>query len=133
MVVRHFVCHGGQPGLAYWWPLRLCGSRVWSIRRISGGRLYFLTAILAISGIVGLIAVSVGELIPPLANPIGRFAVILFVFLFLASINIRGVRIGARAVEAVTLIKLVPLIIFVIAGSFFHSTGSAGVAGLAGN
>jgi basic amino acid/polyamine antiporter, APA family len=83
------------------------------------GVLYFLTAILAISGIVGLIATSVGVLLPPLAAPIGRFAVILFVFLFLASINIRGVRIGARAVEAVTLIKLVPLIIFVIAGIFF--------------
>jgi amino acid transporter len=83
------------------------------------GVLYFLTAILAISGIVGLIAVSVGGLIPPLATPIGRFAVILFVFLFLASINIRGVRVGARAVEAVTLIKLAPLLIFIIAGIFF--------------
>ncbi len=83
------------------------------------GVLYFLTAILAISGVVGLIGISVGGLIPPLATETGRFMVILFVFLFLASINIRGVRTGARAVEAVTLIKLAPLIIFVIAGIFF--------------
>src|SRR6266487_7124563 len=66
------------------------------------GVLYFLTAILAISGIVQLIATSVGELIPGLATPAGRLFVILFVFLFLGTINIRGVRIGARAVEAVT-------------------------------
>ena len=83
------------------------------------GVLYFLTAILAISGVVGLIATSVGGLVPPLASQAGRFLVILFVFLFLAAINIRGVRIGARAVEAVTLIKLAPLIIFVVAGIFF--------------
>jgi len=83
------------------------------------GVLYFLTAILAISGVVGLIGISVGGLIPPLATETGRFMVILFVFLFLATINIRGVRTGARAVEAVTLIKLAPLIIFVIAGIFF--------------
>jgi basic amino acid/polyamine antiporter, APA family len=83
------------------------------------GVLYFLTAILAISGIVGLIATSVGELIPPLAKPVGRFAVVLFTFLFLVSINIRSVRIGARAVEVVTLVKLVPLIIFVAGGFFF--------------
>jgi APA family basic amino acid/polyamine antiporter len=83
------------------------------------GVLYFLTAILAISGVVGLIATSVGGLVPPLASQAGRFMVILFVFLFLAAINIRGVRIGARAVEAVTLIKLAPLIIFVVAGIFF--------------
>src|SRR6266480_3150610 len=68
------------------------------------GVLYFLTAILAISGVVGLIAISVGQLIPGLATPTGRLFVILFVFLFLAAINIRGVRIGTRAVEAVTLI-----------------------------
>jgi amino acid transporter len=79
------------------------------------GVLYFLTAILAISGIVGLIATSVGGLIPILATQIGRAAVILFVLLFLVAINIRGVRIGARAVEAVTLIKLAPLLIFIVA------------------
>src|SRR6266513_5710906 len=45
--------------------------------------------------------------------------IFLFVFLFLAAINIRGVGIGARAVEAVTLIKLAPLMIFVVAGIFF--------------
>jgi basic amino acid/polyamine antiporter, APA family len=83
------------------------------------GVLYFLTAILAISGIIGLIASSVGSLFPPFATQLGRFVVIFFVLLFLAAINIRGVKIGARAVEAVTLIKLTPLIIFIVAGIFF--------------
>src|SRR4029453_14048897 len=84
------------------------------------GVLYFLTAILAISGIVSLIATSVGGLIPPLATPLGRVVIFLFfVFLVLLAINIRGVRIGARAVEAVTLIKLTPLLIFIVAGIFF--------------
>ena len=36
------------------------------------GVLYFLTAILAISGIVALIASSVGEFVPSLATPLGR-------------------------------------------------------------
>ena len=83
------------------------------------GVLYFLTAILAISGIVGLIASSVGNLIPSLATQLGRFVIILSTLLFLAAINIRGVKVGARAVETVTVIKLAPLIIFVVAGIFF--------------
>jgi amino acid transporter len=83
------------------------------------GVLYFLTAILAISGIVGLVANSVESLIPALATQLGRFVVIFAILLFLAAINIRGVRIGARAVEAVTLIKLSPLIVFIGAGIFF--------------
>ena len=83
------------------------------------GALYFLTAILAISGIVGLIATSVVGMVPVLASPMGRAAVMFAILLFLVLINIRGVKIGARAVEAVTLIKLAPIIVFVVAGIFF--------------
>ena len=83
------------------------------------GVLYFLTAILAISGIVALIASSVGEFVPSLATPLGRAGIIAFIFVFLAAINIGGVRIGARAVEAVTVIKIAPLLIFIVAGLFF--------------
>lgn len=83
------------------------------------GVLYFLTAILAISGVVGLVATSIGELIPTFATQLGRAAIILFVLLFLVAINIRGVRFGSRAVETITLIKLAPLIIFIVAGIFF--------------
>ena len=83
------------------------------------GVLYFLTAILAISGVVGLVATSIGELVPLFHSQLGRAAIILTVLLFLVSINIRGVRFGARAVETITLIKLAPLIIFILAGIFF--------------
>jgi APA family basic amino acid/polyamine antiporter len=83
------------------------------------GALYFLTAILAISGIIGLIATSIGALIPALATQLGRIAIIVFTLLLLVTINIRGVRIGARAVETVTVVKLAPIIIFIVAGFFF--------------
>jgi amino acid transporter len=83
------------------------------------GVLYYLTALLAVSGVVGVFASSAGVLAPLLATPSGRFFVILFVYGFLAAINIRGVHVGARAVGAVTLVKLVPLIVFVVAGLFF--------------
>ncbi len=83
------------------------------------GVLYFLTAILAISGIVTLIAASVGRLIPILGTPIGRALLIFCILLLLVAINIRGVGIGTRTVETMTLIKLAPLIIFIVAGIFF--------------
>lgn len=83
------------------------------------GILYFLTAILAVSAIVSLVATSIGALAPILANQIGRFVIIVSILGSLSAINIRGVRVGARAVEAVTLVKLAPLILFVIGGLFF--------------
>jgi APA family basic amino acid/polyamine antiporter len=83
------------------------------------GILFYLTAVLSVSGVVNVFATSVGILAPPLATGTGRFILILLVFSSLAVINIRGVRAGARAVGVVTMIKLVPLIIFVAAGVFF--------------
>jgi basic amino acid/polyamine antiporter, APA family len=83
------------------------------------GVLYFLTAILAISGIVELIASSVGSFVPILSGSLGKPVVILLVLTFLVTINIRGVRTGARAVEALTIVKLAPLLIFVLAGLIF--------------
>ena len=83
------------------------------------GILFYLTAVLSVSGVVNVFATSVGILAPPLTTGTGRFILILLVFSSLAVINIRGVRAGARAVGMVTMIKLVPLIIFVVAGVFF--------------
>src|SRR5437867_4595587 len=52
------------------------------------GVLYFLTAILAISGILTLIAASVSGLIPAFGTPIGRAALILCILALLVGINI---------------------------------------------
>lgn len=83
------------------------------------GVLYFLTAILAISGIISLIAISVTQMIPALAHPVGRAVIIAVLLTFLVTLNIRGVRIGARMVETVTIIKAAPLLLFIVAGFFF--------------
>ncbi len=83
------------------------------------GILFFLTAILSVSGVISVFAATVGAAAPIFATKIGHFAVVLLVLGSLAWINIRGVRAGARAVGTVTLIKVVPLLIFVCAGIFF--------------
>jgi len=77
--------------------------------------------VLSVSGVVNVLATSVGVLAPPLATKVARFAMILSVFGFLAAINIRGVRTGVRVVGAVTLIKLLPLIVFVLVGIFLFA------------
>ncbi len=83
------------------------------------GVLYFLTAILAASGIVALLADTIGAMVPFFAHGPAHFVIVLLVFGGLAWINIRGVQSGAVAVWLVTIAKLVPLFIFVGAGIFF--------------
>jgi basic amino acid/polyamine antiporter, APA family len=97
------------------------------------GILYFLLAVLSVSGVVNVLATSVGVLAPPLATKVARFVIILSVFGFLAAINIRGVRTGVRVVGAVTLIKLLPLIVFVLVGIFFIRPESIAGAGWPGS
>lgn len=83
------------------------------------GVLYFLTAILASSGIVALFADTIGAMARTFAHGGLHFLVVLLVFGSLAWVNIRGVKSGARAVWVVTIAKLVPLFIFVFVGIFF--------------
>src|SRR6266852_6551329 len=83
------------------------------------GVLYGITAITAVAGVVNVLVNSIGGVVPLLGNPIIRVVVMFLVSGMLVVINVRGVRAGARAVTAVTLAKLLPLLLFVGAGIFF--------------
>jgi amino acid transporter len=83
------------------------------------GVLFFLTAILSVSGVVSLFAASVTVLVPALDSTVGHCLISLLVFGPLAWINVRGVRAGTFAVGTVTIIKLLPLLLFVCVGIFF--------------
>ena len=83
------------------------------------GSLYCLTAIAAVAGVVNVFVNSVAGLVPSLGNPFLRVLVIFLVYGSLTAINVRGVRAGAGAVSAVTLAKLLPILLFLGAGIFF--------------
>jgi amino acid transporter len=83
------------------------------------GVLYFLTAILAASGIVALIADTIGVMFPVFRHGAMHFLVVLLVFAVLASINIQGIRYGAGAVWVITIAKLLPIFLFIGIGIFF--------------
>jgi APA family basic amino acid/polyamine antiporter len=84
-----------------------------------GGILYYLTAVLAVAGVVNVFADSLAALLPLFANPIGHAVLVCLVYGVLAWINVRGVEAGSAAVNVVTIAKLAPLLVFVIAGFFF--------------
>ena len=83
------------------------------------GVLYGITAITAVAGVVNVLVNSIGGVVPFFGNPIIRVVVMFLVYGLLVVINVRGVRAGAGAVTAVTLAKLLPLLLFVGAGIFF--------------
>lgn len=59
---------------------------------------------------------AIGALVPSLGTPVARAALAVGLYAGLAAINIRGVKLGARVVEVLTVAKLVPLAVLLVAG-----------------
>lgn len=83
------------------------------------GVLLWLTNVLAVAGVASAFAASVALIVPIVQGGVGRFILLVLIFLSLAIINIRGVRAGADTVAAMTVAKLLPLLLFIVVGLFF--------------
>jgi amino acid transporter len=83
------------------------------------GCLVFTTGLFAASGIVNGFVLTVFALLK-VAAPLWVLKALIVVLVgALVLSNMRGVRSGARVLEAITLIKLLPLLLFVCIGAFF--------------
>ncbi len=81
------------------------------------GVLLWLSSLLACGGIAAAFADGVGALLPAFASPVLRAVSIILVIGGLAWVNIRGASPAARFITVTTLVKLVPLLLFVIIGA----------------
>ena len=81
------------------------------------GIMTWMASVLACGGIAAALAGTIGTVVPTLSAGWGRTAVILVSIGAIALINLRGVREAAWMVSAATLVKLVPLLLFVGVGT----------------
>ena len=85
-----------------------------------GGILLCITDISAAGAVSNLLGSSVARLLGIQAT-FAPAIITTLVILLLATVNVRGVRSGARLVEISTLAKLIPLLLFILVGVFFIS------------
>jgi APA family basic amino acid/polyamine antiporter len=83
------------------------------------GLMNFTTNLLGVSAVMNVLAAAAGSLSPALATTAGRVIIMAVVAATLVAINVRSVRAGARVVTFVTLVKVLPVFLFVAAGIFF--------------
>ena len=81
------------------------------------GMMTWMASVLACGGIASALAATVGTVLPALSQGWGRTTVILLSIGAIAIVNLRGAREAAWMVSAVTLLKLVPLLLFVAVGA----------------
>lgn len=68
------------------------------------------------AAVAALFVLTVGQLVPALATPLARFAVLATTYLVLAVLNVRGVKLGMRIGTGLAMLKLAPLLLLVIVG-----------------
>lgn len=82
----------------------LCGVMLW------------LLSTFAFAAVSMVLAGSIGSLVPQLASPLSRGTALAAVFIVIAGVNIRGVQHGTWLINVVTVAKLLPLVLLVLAG-----------------
>jgi len=94
------------------------------------GWTFFLSRLAAGAAIANAFAAYLGYLWPAAARGPGRAVAITALLAALAAVNVAGVRYGGWVVNALTVAKLVPLLVFVAAGLFFVDPDRYALAGL---
>jgi amino acid transporter len=80
------------------------------------GVLYWLAATLGVASVASALVGSLAVFWPPAGEGVMRALVLIALFGGLALVNVRGVTPGVRVIEAMTVAKLLPLLILVGAG-----------------
>jgi basic amino acid/polyamine antiporter, APA family len=80
------------------------------------GVVQWLASLLAVAAVASTLLDQVAAMAPVFAPPPVRAALIVTVLGVLALLNMRSTRAGTRLIEAVTVVKLVPVLLFVAAG-----------------
>lgn len=83
------------------------------------GMMLWLSCVLACGGIAAAFADAIVALFPFGAPAVQRVLLIVGVMALITAINLRGAKQGARFAGAATVVKLVPLLLFVGVGAFF--------------
>ena len=87
-------------------------------------------AVTSIAAVANALVGTVGSVLPAVGQGIPRALFLFLLFAGLAGINIRGAKQGARAVELVTAVKLLPLLGLVLVGLFAIRTENLTIEGL---
>jgi amino acid transporter len=87
------------------------------------GVLLWLSCVLAAGGIAAAFAGAVGRLAPALSGPAGQAGLVIAILGALMLVNLAGARPASRLIAATTLVKLVPLLLFVVVGAVFVRPG----------
>ena len=100
-------------------PYAYVGTTLGPYAGFISGVLLWMIGVFATAAVSSLMADSIGELVPALSSTAMQAVVLAIAYAFWSLINLRGVTLGVRLNTAITIAKLLPLLLIAIAGIFF--------------
>ncbi len=82
------------------------------------GFLLWMLVTFAMAAVATVLTASLGALVPAVSGPVASAAVLIGLYAVFATINVRGVAVGARINTVLTVAKMLPLLLLVIGGLF---------------
>ena len=82
------------------------------------GIMTWMASVLGCGGVARTLASLVGQIIPAFAQPVMHAVAILVIVSMVATVNLRGIRQATWIILGATIVKLVPLVFFVVAGAW---------------
>lgn len=80
------------------------------------GSLFWLSNVLAAGGIAAAVPDLAATAMPAFSNPVLRGAIIVALYAYLVTVNLIGVKETSRAVVILTILKLLPIVLFIALG-----------------
>ncbi len=121
--------HFDQPGSAYLYAREAFGELI----GFEVGWMTWLARVASVASLAVAFAQALGYLWPEARAGWGREAAIILPVLGLTALNVVGIRSGVRTAVLLAVAKIVPLLVFVAAGTVWAlRNGAGGLAGMAG-
>jgi basic amino acid/polyamine antiporter, APA family len=87
------------------------------------GFLLWMLVTFAMAAVATVLLANLGALVPALASRAASALVLIIIYAVFATVNIMGVERGARVNTALTIAKLLPLVVLIVAGMFAVDRG----------
>ncbi|HXO41447.1 MAG TPA: APC family permease, partial [Thermoanaerobaculia bacterium] len=118
--------HFDQPGSAYLYAREAFGELI----GFEVGWMTWLARVASVASLAVAFAQALGYLWPEARAGWGREAAIVLPVLGLTALNVVGIRSGVRTAVLLAVAKIVPLLVFVVAGTVWALRAGAGAAGV---
>jgi amino acid transporter len=92
------------------------------------GMLVWLSSVLACGGIASAVADTVGVMVPALAGVLPHGLIVMAILGLMAWINLLGVDVATKVIGLATLVKLLPLALFLVVGCIALASGTHAAA-----